>query len=144
MLTCRLVNREFNEIIQSSTLLQYSLACKAAAVVDNPRSSLSYAERLEALKKREGAWRKLKPVFEMTIDDTHSATSSICRSTEGVYFITDDNWKDLNYCHLPSFPQDNPRWIRIPGHGPALDWSGILVNFETARYEHDLIVNFIS
>ncbi|KIL58182.1 hypothetical protein M378DRAFT_86879, partial [Amanita muscaria Koide BX008] len=143
MLTCGLVNREFNEIIQSSTLLQYSLACKAAAVVDNSRSSLSYAERLQALKKREEAWRKLKPVFEMTID-THSTTSSICRSTEGVYFMTDDNRKDLNYCHLPSFPQDNPRWIRIPGHGPALDWSGILVNFAAALYEHDLIVNFIT
>ncbi|KIL63052.1 hypothetical protein M378DRAFT_164933, partial [Amanita muscaria Koide BX008] len=32
----------------------------------------------------------------------------------------------------------------MPGHGPALNWSGILVNFATALYEHDLIVNFIS
>ncbi|KAM6499814.1 hypothetical protein JOM56_005322 [Amanita muscaria] len=141
---CRLVNRALNETIQSSTLLQYFQACQAAGVIDNPRSSLSYAERLQALKKRAEAWRKLKPVFEMTILDTHSPTSSICRSTEGVYFITDDNRKDLNYCHLPSFPQDNPRWIRIPGHGPALDWSGILVNFAAALHEHDLIVNFIT
>jgi hypothetical protein len=146
MLTCRLVNRELNEIIQSSTLLRYFLACKAASVVDNPRSPLSYCERLEALKKREYAWRNLKPVFEITIEGTHSTTSesSICCSTEGVYFITDDNRKDLNYCHLFSFLQNNPRWIRIPGHGPALNWSGILVNFATALYEHDLIVNFIS
>ncbi|KAM6499876.1 hypothetical protein JOM56_005384 [Amanita muscaria] len=144
VLTCRLVNREFNETIQSSTLLQYSLACKAACVVDNPQSPLSYAERLEALKKREDAWRKLSPVFEMTFGVKHQTASQICRSTEGVYFLTDDNRKDLHYCHLTSFRQDSPQWIRMPGHGPALNWSGILVNFTTALYEHDLIVNFIS
>ncbi|KIL55621.1 hypothetical protein M378DRAFT_17780 [Amanita muscaria Koide BX008] len=144
ILTCRLANREFNEIIQSSIALQYFLACKAAGVIDNPRSPLSYAERLEALKKREDAWRKLKPMFEMTISVNHRAAFKICRSTEGAYFLSDANWKDLNYCHLTSFPQDNPRWIRIPGHGPALNWSGILVNFVAALYEHDLIVNLIS
>ncbi|KIL63044.1 hypothetical protein M378DRAFT_12418 [Amanita muscaria Koide BX008] len=143
VLTCRLVNREFNETIQSSTLLQYFLACKAAGVVDNPQSPLSYAERLEALKKREDAWRKLSPVFEMTFGVKHQTASQICRSTEGVYFLTDDNRKDLHYCHLTSFCQDSAQWIRMPGHGPALNWSGILVNFTTALYEHDLIVNFM-
>ncbi|KIL55604.1 hypothetical protein M378DRAFT_57037, partial [Amanita muscaria Koide BX008] len=145
VLTCRLrlVNREFNDIIQSSTLLQYSLACKAAGVIDNPQSPLSYRERLEALKKREAAWRKLKPVFEMTIDGINQ-TSSICFSTEGVYFLGDHNMKDMKYCHLTSFPQDNPRWIRIPGHGPVLNWSGTLVNFAAALHEHDLIINLIS
>ncbi|KAM6499883.1 hypothetical protein JOM56_005391 [Amanita muscaria] len=144
MLTCRLVNREFNEIIQSSTLLQYFLACKAAGVTDNPQSSLSHAERLEALKKREDAWRKLKPVFEMTITVNRQSFSRVCRSAEGFFFLCDDNQKDLKYCHLSSFPQDDPRWIMMPGHGPALNWSGILVNFAAALYEHDLIVNFIS
>ncbi|KAM6499813.1 hypothetical protein JOM56_005321 [Amanita muscaria] len=95
MLTCRLVNREFNETIQSSILLQYFLACKAAGVIDNSQSPLSYAERLEALKKREEAWRNLKPVFEMTIDGIHPATPSISRTTEGVFFLSHDNLKDL-------------------------------------------------
>ncbi|KAM6499833.1 hypothetical protein JOM56_005341 [Amanita muscaria] len=143
MLTCKLVNREFNEIIQSS-LLQYFLACKIGGVIDNPQPPLSYAERFEALKKREDAWRKLKPVFEMTISVNRQRFSRICRSTEGVLFLGDHNLKDLNYCHLTSFPQDNSQWIKIPGHGPALNWSGILVNFVTALYEHDLIVNFFS
>ncbi|KIL58186.1 hypothetical protein M378DRAFT_60766, partial [Amanita muscaria Koide BX008] len=144
MLTCKLINREFNEIIQSSILLQYFLACKIAGVIDNPQSPLSYGERLEALKNQEDTWRRLKPAFEMTISVKHQTASQICRSTEGVYFLTDDNQKDLNYCHLTSFPQDNLRWTRIPGHGPALDWSGILVEFATALYEHDLIVNLIT
>ncbi|KIL63037.1 hypothetical protein M378DRAFT_12410 [Amanita muscaria Koide BX008] len=128
MLTCRLVNIEFNGIIQSSTLLQYFLACKAAGVTDNPQSPLSHAERLEALKKREDAWRKLKPVFEMTITVNRQSLSR----------------KDLKYFHLSSFPQDDPRWIMMPGHGPALNSSGIFINFAAALYEHDLIVNFIS
>ncbi|KAM6499878.1 hypothetical protein JOM56_005386 [Amanita muscaria] len=144
VLTCRLVSGEFNKLIQSSTLLQYFLACKAAGVIDNPKSPLSCIERLDALKKQEDAWRKLKPVFEMTISVKHQTASSISRSTEGVYFLSDENLKDLNYCHLTSFPQDNPRWVKIPGHGPALNWSGILVNFVTALYEHDIIVNLIS
>ncbi|KIL60232.1 hypothetical protein M378DRAFT_168373 [Amanita muscaria Koide BX008] len=143
--TCRLVNSALNEIIQSSALLQYFQACEDAGVVDNPRSPLSYAERLEALKMREEAWRKLKPAFEMTIiDSINPQTAHIYRSTEGVYFFPDDDLKAMNYCHLTSLPQDNPQWIKIPGHGPALDWSGILVGFAAALYEHDLIVHLIS
>ncbi|KAM6499756.1 hypothetical protein JOM56_005264 [Amanita muscaria] len=143
--TCRLVNSALNEIIQSSALLQYFQACEDAGVVDNPRSPLSYAERLEVLKMREEAWRKLKPAFEMTIiDSINPQTAHIYRSTEGVYFFPDDDLKAMNYCHLTSFPRDNPQWIKIPGHGPALDWSGILVGFAAALYEHDLIVHLIS
>ncbi|KIL63085.1 hypothetical protein M378DRAFT_733558 [Amanita muscaria Koide BX008] len=144
ILACRLVSKEFNEIIQSSTLLQYLLACKAAGVADNPRSPLSYAERLEALEKREDSWRKLKPVYDTTISLNRQKASASHGSIEGVYFVRDDNQKDLNYCHLTSFPQDDPQWIRIPGHGPTVDWTGILVNFVAALNEHDLIVNFIS
>ncbi|KAM6499846.1 hypothetical protein JOM56_005354 [Amanita muscaria] len=144
ILACRLVSKEFNEIIQSSTLLQYFLVCKAAGVADNPRSPLSYAERREALEKREDAWRQLKPVFDMTISLNRQKASASHGSIEGVYFVRDDNQKDLNYCQLTSFPQDDPRWIRIPGHRPTLDRTGLLVNFVAALNEHDLIVNFIS
>ena len=145
ILTCRLVNREFNEFIQSSILLQYFLACKAAGVIDNPRSSFSYASRLEALEKREDAWRKLNPVFEMTIEIDHPPSSiSTYGLTGGVYFLKDNNQEDLHYCHLPSSPQESPRWIRIPGHGPGEGQPRIFVSFAIAVYEHDLIINVIS
>ncbi|KIL63953.1 hypothetical protein M378DRAFT_648534 [Amanita muscaria Koide BX008] len=143
MLKCRLVNKEFNDIIQSSTLLQYFLACKAAGVIDNPRSPLSYGERLEALLKREDAWRTLKPVFETTIKVNHQP-HAIYSLTEGAYFLDDDNQKDMHYCHLPSSPQDNPQWVTIPHHGPGEGSPGIFVNFAIAVYEHDLIINLIS
>ncbi|KIL54198.1 hypothetical protein M378DRAFT_134515 [Amanita muscaria Koide BX008] len=142
ILTCRLVNREFNEIIQSSTVLQYFLACKAAGVIDNPRSSLSYGERLKALWKREDAWRMLKPVFETTIKVNHPVNGTY-DLTEGIFFHDDENLKDLQNCQLPSSPQDNPRWNRIPGLGPGEGSPGLLANFGTAVYEHDLIINVI-
>ncbi|KAM6499998.1 hypothetical protein JOM56_005506 [Amanita muscaria] len=143
MVTCRLVNRELNEIIQS-TVLQYSLACKAAGVIDNPRSPLSYPERLEALNKWEEAWKNLKPVFKTTIKISHRPSSyPIYALTGGSYFLDDNNLKDLNYCHLPSSPQDNPQWIRIPAH-PGEGWPGYFVNFALSEYEHDLMINVIS
>ncbi|KIL59859.1 hypothetical protein M378DRAFT_84575, partial [Amanita muscaria Koide BX008] len=143
MLKCRLVNREFDAIIQSSTLVQYYLACKAAGVIDNPQSPLSYAERLEALKKREDAWKKLKPVFETTIKVNYES-SVLYELTAGNYFRRDKNGKNLYYCHLPSSPQDNPQWFRIPGHGPGQSWSGSIIEMGMAIYEHDLVVNVIS
>ncbi|KAM6495007.1 hypothetical protein JOM56_009630 [Amanita muscaria] len=142
MLKCRLVNREFNAIIQSSTLVQYYLACKAAGVIDNPQSPLSYAERLEALKKREDAWRKLKPMFETTMDIDEGAEGGY-ELTAG-YFCRGQNYKDLYCCHLPSSPEDNLQWFRIPTHGPGQSWSGFMHVFGTAVYEHDLVVNVIS
>ncbi|KAM6499871.1 hypothetical protein JOM56_005379 [Amanita muscaria] len=141
--TCRLVNRALSAIIQSSVLLQYSQACEAAGVIDNPRSLLSYPERLEALEKREDSWRKLKPVFETTIKVDHQQ-SSLYGLTEGMYFLGDNNEKDLHYCHLPLSPQDDPRWFRIPRHGTEEGLPARLVNFATAVYEHDLIIKAIS
>ncbi|KIL58901.1 hypothetical protein M378DRAFT_85790, partial [Amanita muscaria Koide BX008] len=99
--------------------------------------------RLEALEKREDAWRKLEPVFETTIQVNHQPFGNH-GLTAGTYFLDDNNLQDLHYCRLPSSPQDNSHWVRFPGHGPAQDWSGLLVSFALAVYEHDLIINVIS
>ncbi|KIL62120.1 hypothetical protein M378DRAFT_81729, partial [Amanita muscaria Koide BX008] len=144
ILRCRLVSREFNAIIQSSTLVQYYLTCRAAGVIDNPQSPLSYAERLEALKKREEAWTKLTPVFETTITNAIDQPSTLYELTAGNYFTSDKIRKDLYYCRLPSSPQDNPEWFRIPGHGLGQSGSGFICVNGLAIYEHDLVVNVIS
>ncbi|KAM6490362.1 hypothetical protein JOM56_014126, partial [Amanita muscaria] len=143
VLKCRLVNREFNAIIQSSTLLQYYLACTAAGVVDNPQSPLSYAERLVLEAGGTDAWRKLTPMFETTIK-VIDQPSTLYELTAGNYFSTDQHRRDLYYCHLPSSPQDNPQWLRIPGHCPGQSWSGIILDIGMAIYEHDLVINVIS
>ncbi|KIL62092.1 hypothetical protein M378DRAFT_804991 [Amanita muscaria Koide BX008] len=141
VLRSRLVNREFNAIIQSSTSVQYYLACEAAGVIDNPQSPLSYGERLEALKQREDAWRKLKPAFETTIK-TNDLPSALYDLSAGNLFRLDKNRKELHYCRLPSSPQDSPQWFRILGYGPS--WSGSIVGMGMAVYEHDLVVSVIS
>ena len=123
--------------------MQYYLACKAAGVIDNPKSPLSYAERLEALKKREDTWRKLEPVFETTIK-VNDEPSTFYELTAGNYFLSDKNGKDLYYCHLPSSSHDIPRWIRIPGQCPGQSLSGFIFDTGMAVYEHDLIVSVIS
>ncbi|KAM6497469.1 hypothetical protein JOM56_007942 [Amanita muscaria] len=142
ILRCRIVSREFNAIIQSSTLVQYHLTCTAAGVIDNPQSPLSYAERLEALKKREEAWTKLTPVFETTINAIDP--SQLFELSAGNYFRSDKTQQDIYCCHLPSSPQDNPEWFRIPGHGAGQSGSGSICVNGLAVYEHDLIVNVIS
>ncbi|KAM6496831.1 hypothetical protein JOM56_007304 [Amanita muscaria] len=108
-------------------MVQYYLACKAAGVIDNPQSSLSYAERLEALKKREDAWRKLKPVFEMTMDVGR------CES-----------WELTAGYYVRGTSQYNVQWFRIPTHGPGQSQPGFMHLFGTAVSEHDLVVNVIS
>ncbi|KAM6497468.1 hypothetical protein JOM56_007941 [Amanita muscaria] len=142
MLRCRLVSREFNAIIQSSTLMQYYLTCRAAGVIDNPQSPLSYAERLEALKKREEAWTKLTPVFETTINAIDP--SQLFELSAGIYIRSDKNQQNMYCCHLPSSPQDTPEWFMIPGHGAGQSGSGSICGNGLAVYEHDLIVNVIS
>ena len=130
-------------IIRSSTRLQYRQACAAACVIDNPRCNLSYAERLQALKRRENAWVRVTPIFSKTVKVDH-VTSEICGLSAGVYFLGDSNLRDMHYCRLPSSPDDDIKWVKIPGHGLEEKWSGFIVDMGMALHEHDLIVNVIS
>ncbi|KIL63024.1 hypothetical protein M378DRAFT_164907 [Amanita muscaria Koide BX008] len=110
-----------------SILLQYFLACKAAGVIDNPRSPLSYAERLEALEKREDARRKLKPVFERTIN-ANRRIAAIPRMTEGTFFLHDNNLKDFIFPRPFKTIRDVPFQVINPEQG----WPGSSVSFGTA------------
>ena len=141
--TCALLSREFNTFIRSSITLQYLIACHAAGVLDNPRCILPYAERYEALLKREKAWSRLQPVFTKTFDVTHGP-SSIYDLTAGVYLLGNTNYRDLHYCVLPSTPNDVPQWIALHACGPNYNWNGEIIDMGMAIYEHDLIANVIS
>lgn len=50
---CALLSREFNTFISASIAFQYLFACHVAGVVNNPCHKAPYAERCEALLKRE-------------------------------------------------------------------------------------------
>ncbi|KAM6496270.1 hypothetical protein JOM56_008976 [Amanita muscaria] len=82
-------------------------------------------------------------MFETTIK-VIDQPSTLYELTAGNYFSTDQHRRDLYYCHLPSSPQDNPQWLRIPGHCPGQSWSGIILDIGMAIYEHDLVINVIS
>lgn len=142
--TCTLLSKGFNIFIRSSVVLQYLIACHAAGVVDNQRCKLPYAERHEALLKREKAWCRFQPVFTKTFDVPNELPFGIHKLTAGVFLLVDDNHRDLHYCTLPSTPDEVPQWATIHGHGPEKDWNGAIVDVGMAVYEHDLIVNVIS
>jgi len=142
--TCALLSKEFNIFIRSSIVLQHLIACHAAGVVDNPHCKLSYAERYEALSKREKAWCRFQPVFKKTFDVPNEPCFGIHKLSGGIYLLGDSNRQDLRYCTLPSTPDEVPQWATIRGHGLKKDWKGAIVNVGMAIYEHDLIVNVIS
>ena len=140
---CKLISREFNVFIRSSIVLQYLLACHAAGVLNNPNCNLPYADRYEALLKREKAWSRLQPVFKMTFDAIKEP-STIYDLTAGAFLLGDVNYRDLHYCTLPSTPNDIPQWTALHAHGPNKIWSGNIIDMGMAIYEHDLIVNVVS
>jgi hypothetical protein len=87
ILSCRLINKEFNAVIQSSTLLQYRQAGSAAGIINKPHCNLSYTEHLEAFKGRENTWVGLKPMFTKTGKVNHTMSKSrIC----GLRFLAMD------------------------------------------------------
>ncbi|KAF8347179.1 hypothetical protein F5887DRAFT_1281293 [Amanita rubescens] len=143
---CTLVSMQINSFIRSSLILRYHLACYAAGVVDNPYCTLSFAERYDALMKREKAWCRFQPAFIKTFDDAHKPFP-ICDLTSGVYLYGDSEGHNLHYCSLPSTPDDVLRWITIPSHAPIKNWNRDCVHIQKvgmAVDEHDLMINVIS
>jgi hypothetical protein len=61
LVSCRLVNRNFNDIIDSSECLQHQIDTAVAGVMDNPRSTLSLRARRNALAQRQEAWDTCQP-----------------------------------------------------------------------------------
>ena len=144
LVTSALISRRFKTIIHSSIALRYHIACHAAGVIDNPHCNISYAERYNALLKREKAWSRLQLVFSKTFDLPHKP-ASIYGSTTGVYLSGYIDEQDFRHCALPSTPDDVPRWIALDGHDPSdLNWNGTIISVGMAIYEHDLIIMVIA
>ncbi len=143
---CTLVSRQINNFIPSSVVLRYRLACHAAGVIDNPCCNLSFAERYEALMKREKAWCRFQPAFVKTFDDAYQPFP-ICDLTSGLYLYGDSEGHNLHYCFLPSTPDDVLRWTTIPSHAPIKNWNHRRVNFREVAMaigDNDLMVSVIS
>ena len=61
LVSCRLLYRELNDIINGSQHLQHQIDTAVAGVVDNPRSTLSLVARRRALARRQVAWDTCQP-----------------------------------------------------------------------------------
>jgi hypothetical protein len=61
LVSCRLVNRNLNDIIDSSERLQHQIDTAVAGVVDSPSSTLSLLERRLTLARRQVAWDTCQP-----------------------------------------------------------------------------------
>ena len=61
LVSCQLLYRELNDIINGSQHLQHQIDTAAAGVVDNPRSTLSLVARRRALTRRQTAWDTCQP-----------------------------------------------------------------------------------
>ena len=61
LVSCRLVDRELNDIINGSQHLQHLIDTAVAGVVDNPSSTLSLLARRSALARRQVAWDTFQP-----------------------------------------------------------------------------------
>jgi len=131
LLACKLINKYFYNLIQSSILLQYHLALDSAKATDNPYSSLSSSERLKALKDSESAWAFLRPKLTATIPVPHNP-SGIYDLTGGVYLLGNANRTQLHYLKLPSSGKDAMYW-------EVIDVGKTIIDMGLCVYEHDLI-----
>jgi len=61
LVSCRLVDRKLNDIINDSQYLQHQIDTAIAGVVDNPNSNLSLLARRRALAQRQVAWDTCQP-----------------------------------------------------------------------------------
>ena len=61
LVSCRLIDRELNDIINGSQHLQHQIDTAVAGVVDNPDSTLSLLARRSALARRQVAWDTCQP-----------------------------------------------------------------------------------
>ncbi|KII91517.1 hypothetical protein PLICRDRAFT_173354 [Plicaturopsis crispa FD-325 SS-3] len=140
--TWQLTTRYLRDLVKGSSELQYRIAAYAAGVIDNPKSRLSHAERLERLKAREAAWSTLHVRGQTTIAMNYMP-SGIYDLTRGVYFQGEEGPLgldgpqnlNLNYVVLPD---------SLSAEGQPLSWLKMhsdhhIIDLGLCLQEHGLV-----
>jgi hypothetical protein len=117
ILSARLISHTFNSAIQDSVLLQYLIEAFAAGVEDNPYCTLSTADRLAALRKREDAWSALSPAFHAEYA-APNGPQTLGRLIGNIYAQSTE--EHLDYMQLPASPEHLPQWKRIRMNLPIM------------------------
>ena len=134
LVACQLSNSAFHTAIKASVLLQYQIALSTFKATDNPSSSLSVSERLQALKESEDGWTFLRKDFSRRIA-VNFEVSGIYDLNGGVFLLGNVTQSALHYIKLPSSIEDDVEWKKIqlnPCEGSIIDMGFCL-------HEHDLL-----
>ncbi|KAJ6500693.1 hypothetical protein C8R45DRAFT_978642 [Mycena sanguinolenta] len=133
LVACIATNRRVKSIIDGSAMLQYQLAAQAACVDDIPRNSLTSADRLTALRRREAAFAKGLPSSMHTIQMDDFPIRKTYALSGGIFVMTEPTERALRWTSLASSVQEEPVWER-------LEFDEYLVELALAVPEEDLLV----
>jgi F-box-like len=134
LISCQLSNTALYTVINASVLLQFQIALSTFKATDNPSSSLSLSERLQALKGSENAWTFLRKDFNRRIA-VNFEVSGIYDLNGGVFLLGNVSQAALHYIKLPSSIEDDIEWKKIrldPSEGSIIDMGFCIP-------EHDLM-----
>jgi hypothetical protein len=129
--------KQLHNSVVASSLLQYILECYANGVADDLRPGLAYSERLDHLRRREAAWRSLKPVDTYTVPVPFT-TGGLYDFTDGMFVLNVRGSARQEYAsvRLPGIDDtSSPVWNRF-----ALGADGLLIDFCLSVSTYNLIV----
>lgn len=142
LLSCERCCSQLRQCFTNSTFLQYLAHLEIAGVEDDHRPGLSYSERLDALTRREIAWKNLEPTSKLSVTVPFHSTG-IYDFTGGAFLLG----TRLHEAHRrPTFGYS---YLRLPP-STELACSGIrkwsyvdlqkpIIDIGLAVHEHDLI-----
>lgn len=146
LLACELVCSLFQEIIKSSTSLEYRVELARAGMIDNPQCNLTTLTRLELLRQRERAWGEFNwalRVPNITVPSTSSERHIVTQISAMLGVIDLDSTglgggfqtTGFQATTLPSVGQGNASqaWQMTADVGAEI------FEFEAAAEEHDLL-----
>ncbi|KAJ7684451.1 hypothetical protein DFH06DRAFT_7374 [Mycena polygramma] len=133
LMSCTATNRRVKSIIDGSALLQYRLAAQIACVEDNHgNTSMTSAQRLSALKKRQTAFAELIPSSVRTIQMDEFPILNVYALSGGIFVMTEADRRALRWTSLAS-DEPTPVWER-------LEFDEYILEFSLAIPEEDLLV----
>ena len=122
LVSCRLIDRELNDIINGSQHLQHQIDTAVAGVVDNPSSTLSLDARRRALVRRQVAWDTCEP--QDTISESMKGVSDIAPKHDGNLTLLSNLRRKGGYKDISFTVCDNNDLIAIGSLKPLINTTG--------------------
>ncbi|KXN87265.1 hypothetical protein AN958_08997 [Leucoagaricus sp. SymC.cos] len=142
------VNRSFHGLYQESSEVQYHVECQLAGVDDNPKCHLPISTRLEMLREREEAWRKISPKSVENVYEPHPSSDfydfSRCHYLIGTTGL--DTRKANGVMSYELYTKNKERWStfhvdEMLGFSCCIDEHDLLICIACSTQPSDVIVN---